>query len=450
MKTQLMLFCFSILLAWGCKDEVSDAGTGKMISTSIDPTPINFIGHWKNEGLREKIVVDLSRAFEFRNQEYSMNLKFPDEVYWDRSNSNCESEFIRECVTSEKSNWDIIRINNLNDNISQYLKDPNWAVRYLVDFSTMPEFTKNVKPELLDSIKKSWGGILPGPIIEGFNWAIWFNKELASELGLTIKQFGMTADDFFHYVQVVSEYNKKTTEKIIPIFECGDWSTISTLAFQMYLSELDKPSDIFKDNVEDQKLLAWKKTLKFFEALASLKIYDYNWKDLQWEKTQDYPLKKKCLFYVNATWMYNIWQKMDNVEVVNMIPAELPTFKNTTIYFGGYNIIWAVPKNAPNKEAAIKFLVYMNSPDVAEKWSRFTKCSTGIKGNLTATKFGFDQFEDFNFYIDQKYGNSKIQNGDASLIVGKSKRGINNYLLEVAYGQLSADEAMRRLIKSIN
>jgi ABC-type glycerol-3-phosphate transport system substrate-binding protein len=106
----------------------------------------------------------------------------------------------------------------------------------------------------------------------------------------------------------------------------------------------------------------------------------------------NYPLEGKCLFYSNASWMYNLWFKLDSSKYKNMIPTEYPVFKQSPICFGGYFVIWAVLKKSPNRERAIRFLLSVNTPDVAEKWVRYNKSPTGIKGNLTTYNFGLDKF----------------------------------------------------------
>jgi len=41
----------------------------------------------------------------------------------------------------------------------------------------------------------------------------------------------------------------------------------------------------------------------------------------------------------------------------------------------------AVLKNSPHRDQAVKLLMSLNKPDVAEKWARYTKSPTGVKGN---------------------------------------------------------------------
>jgi ABC-type glycerol-3-phosphate transport system substrate-binding protein len=326
-----------------------------------------------------------------------------------------------------------------------YIKDMDWPKKYLVDFSQYPEFIKNTKPELVDdSGKAKWKDIIPGPYLEGYNYSIWYNRNLAKEIGLNIKQFDMTFDDLLQYVKTIDAYNKSHNTNIIPIQECSDWSTINILAYRLFLSELDNWRDCLKDNYNEKKIEAFRKTLKAFEELAKYNAYSKDWKSTEFMKSIDFPLKHKSFFYVNASWMYNYWQKVDDNEVNNMVPTELPVFKPSPVYFGGYSVMWAVPKNAPHKDEAVKFLLAMNSPDIAEKWSRYTKCPTGIRGNITSVSFGKDHFEDFTYNIDKRYGFNKLSFNylDNNLVLGLSRRNVNLHIIDVATGQMTADEAI--------
>jgi ABC-type glycerol-3-phosphate transport system substrate-binding protein len=455
MKLESLLIPFFFLaICQSCTLDQTTGTTGqsaKVHSVQLATKQLNLVGHWLHEGRRENLIRDLANEYEFLNQDCKVNMVFPENIYWDRSKKDCELEFIAKVITSDKPEWDVIRKINDNSEQVEYMKDPFWAKRYLVDFSVMQEYRDNTIPELLtDSIKQQWQGIIPGPFLEGFNWAIWYDQAFARELGLNIKQFGMTFDDLLGYVKTISEYNKSHNTSIIPIQDCTDWSTRNVITQMLYLSEMGNLAECRKDNYSERKLAALKKALQAQEELSKYHAFPETSQNLIWNKTQDYPMKRKSFFYVNATWMYNIWQMIDSSEVNNMIPAELPVFKPMDFYFGGYFVTWAVPKNAPHKEEGIKFLLFMNRPDVADKWSRITKCPTGIKGNMTSAILGTDHFEEFTSYIQKKYGLRKAPwVDDASLIVGSSKARINLYSHEVSSGKMTADEALGAVRKEL-
>jgi ABC-type glycerol-3-phosphate transport system substrate-binding protein len=425
----------------------------KIISNHQPTEELNIIGHWLYQGKRENLVREMTNEFEFRNQNCKVNLKFPEEVYYSRDKVNSEEDFVKSQLLSEHPTFDILRINDAVVKIGIVMHDPDWAKKYLVDFSQFPEFINNTIPELVnDSAKVKWGGIIPGPYLEGYNYAIWYNKNLAQKIGINIKQFGMTFDDLVGYIKALNNYNKSQNTIIVPIHDNGDWSTINVLALRLFISELDDLKDFLKDSYDNKKLNAYYKTLKALEVLAQNNTYSKTRKQNVFEKTVDFPLNEKCLFYVNASWMYNYWEKVDKVKVNDMVPAELPVFKPNDTYFGGYSIMWAVPKNAPHKDEAIKFMLYMNTPDVAEKWTRYTKCPTGIKGNITSVTFGQDQFEDFTYTINKKYGAHKLSFNYLdydNIVVGISKKNVNVHINDVATGVMTADEAMADIRKQL-
>ena len=455
MKTRsLLILLFLAALCPDCTQNQyadSEGQSNKTLIAQNVTTRLNIVGHWLHEGKRENLIRDLANEFEFLNQDCKVNLVFPEDIYYSRSKKDCELEFIAKAITSDKPEWDVIRKVNDNSEQVEYMKDPFWAKKYLVDFKEIKEYRDNTMPELLsDTFNKQWKGIIPGPFLEGFNWTIWYNQAFAKELGLNIKQFGMTFDDLLGYVKAINAYNKSHNTKIIPIQECADWSTTNVITQMLYLSEMGNMGECKKDNYTERKLSALKKALKAQEELSKNDAYPKDDQKLIWNKTQDFPLRRKSVFYVNATWMYNIWQMIDSAEVINMIPAELPVFKPVNFYFGGYFVTFAVPKNAPHKEEAIKFLLFMNRPDMADKWTRITKCPTGIKGNMTSAILGTDHFEEFTSYIQKKYGLNKAPwVDDAALILGSSKALVNLHTNDISTGKMSADEALSVIKKEL-
>jgi ABC-type glycerol-3-phosphate transport system substrate-binding protein len=138
-----------------------------------------------------------------------------------------------------------------------------------------------------------------------------------------------------------------------------------------------------------------------------------------------------------------MWLARDSTKLKNMMPSELPVFKTSPAYIGGYFVTWAVLKKSPNRDKAVKFLLSINTPDVAEKWVRYTKSPTGIKGNLTTVNFGSDKFEDYQYMIEHKYGSHKTDVFNNSIYcLGKINENIPDHYLEVFSGQMTADQAL--------
>jgi ABC-type glycerol-3-phosphate transport system substrate-binding protein len=132
------------------------------------------------------------------------------------------------------------------------------------------------------------------------------------------------------------------------------------------------------------------------------------------------------------------------------MPCEYPSFKPHVTYPSAYQITWGVPKNAPHKKEAIKFLLAMNKSNIAEMWSRYTKCPTGIKGNLSNAALGGDQFEEFARYVQDHFGTNTYRYYETSAwVLNDQHTGTPIYFREVIEGKMTADEAMKAIRASI-
>ncbi|MBN1925086.1 MAG: extracellular solute-binding protein [Prolixibacteraceae bacterium] len=448
-RTTKIIVLFSLI---SCANHQGIEHNFKTIRTVNYTDTINFIGHWLNEGIREDLVRNFAREYEFRNQNVKVNLKFPEEVFYNREDLQSNQKFVAGILKENNPEWDIVRVNGEYKEIWEQTGDPDWPRKYLVDFSQLEEFRNGTLPELLtEKAKEAWNGITPGPYIEGQFWALWYNRNVAEKIGIEVKQYGMTCDDFMGYLKAVYKYNQThPNDYITPVYESVDWPTTMAIGIQMYASLLTDQKELFSKRITPEHINAWQKTLVKLEEMSVYQPYNPNWQKVNWGNTTASMINEECLFYVNGSWMYNIWQGIDAERVNNCRPAEFPAFNPLTVYPGGYQVMWAVLKNAPHKEEAIKFLLAMNSPEMAEKWVRYTKCPTGIKGNLTGVSFGNDQFEDFSYHIQDKYGLNTYRYYETSAwVLDLAHEQTPIYFAEVFRGEITAREAMRLIIKSI-
>ena len=447
------LFCeialgLVFIIGSSCSNESDHHKKGDNLQNVESAKQVRFIGQWLNEGKRETLVRDFVLKYEFENQDVDVVLKFPEDVYFDRSDTYSNQRFVSQIMSKENPEWDIIRINNQFEEVVSFSGDSTWARKYLVDFSEYPDYINNTRPELVtDKLKQRWGGIIPGPFIEGQFWAIWTNKHVTDKIGIDVKQYGMTVDDFIEYIKAVDTYNKHNPDDyIVPIHDGTDWRTAFAIAFNIYISALNNPELLFTREPNEQKLIAWHKTLKVLEEISQYNPYDPDWENVTWTGSRFDLINEKCLFYSNGSWMYNIWN-MESAELtMNCFPNEFPSFTERQIYPSSYQIMWAVLKNSPNKDEAVKFLLAMNKPDIAEMWVQYTKCPTGIKGKLTDVSFGSDQFETFSFNVQKIYGNNTYNYTEvlSEFITGNGEN-LSTYYRDVLLGNISADEAMQRI-----
>lgn len=438
----------SIIVFTSCNFSENNNKTQDVGKNASGVTQVNFIGQWLNEGIREDLVRNVARSYEFEHQNVRINLKFPEEVYYKREDMLSNQRFVATEIKKEVGYWDILRINNEFEVIAELANDPQWAKNYLVDLSEMPEIKKYTLPALLtDSAKRRWNGILPGPFVEGSYWSFWCNQNVAKKVGIEVKQFGMTFSDFESYVAAVYKYNQKNpNDRVTAIFECGEWKTVHAFAMQLYSTVLNDEKEFFSSECTEKKLRAWHETLKLLERLAKYEPIAKGWEKLSWGKTIGDMLDEKYLFYSNGSWMYNIWLAKDAKKVLNCFPTQYPSLNDATTYQATYIMMWAVPKNAPHKEEAIKFLLSLNKPSFADMWVRYTKCPTGVVGELSEVKFGKDRVENFASFVQSKFGvHTFIQEDNYSKALGLKNVKVPGYVHEVLMGELTADHAMSKI-----
>jgi hypothetical protein len=447
-KFKLLFFIaiiLTVLVFNSCKKEINnheELAQKKEAAEIHYTSKVNWIGHWLGEDKREDLVREVGNEFEFRNQDIQVNLKFPQELMGSKS-LDLEADYIIKLISSPNPGYDIVWLDNaIYQVVAHKLGDSNWGKKYLVDFTEYPEFVNSHKDFIVQDpqYRRQMGGILAGTYLEGYYYSIWYNKEVAKEIGITVKDFDMTYDDLLQYVKATYEYNKKSSKHIAAIYEASDWLTTPILFQNLYKSALDgnNPS-------QAEQRSALKKTLQAFEVIGQFEPLISTFRSNKWFETRNKPLENECLFYIQGTWMYSHWRGIDKEKIKKMVPAELPVFKPQDHYLGGYISAFAVLKNSPNIDNAIKLMLYWCRPDVAEKWVRYTKNPTGLKGNITSSEIGSDVFEKFQNTIVTKYGSRVGYVSDGSYInegaTPAYTSNLNATIIRVLNGEISAEKA---------
>jgi len=443
----ILVLIFSFFFS-ACSDSQKDEQNIKNRSNETkrpEQTQIKMVGQWLGQADRENFIREFVREYNFLHQDQKVTMDFPEDFVGNDRGGQKLDQWTAKQLKSQHSEYDLLMINNVFTIIPE---EQDWPREYLIDFSEIDGFRENTVDGLVEKYKERWSGIIPGPLIEGYNYALWYNLNVAQKLGIEIKQTGMTFEDFKSYLKAVHQYNQSATEekKIYGILEAGDWSTLIDLFNQLFLSNLESNEHYHNEYISEQKLEAWHKTLRQLEQLAPYNPLPQDWKSYVWNDIFPEMLNDRYLFFSNATWMYNFWQAVDKEKLRKMMPAEYPVTKPVDYYIGGYQIMWVVPKNAKHPEAAIDFLMAMNQPKVADKWVRYAKSPTGIKAELASSSMGGDQFENFINTIEEKYGENKITlSGNSQYIFDHERRFSNNYGHEVMSGKMTADEAIKTI-----
>jgi ABC-type glycerol-3-phosphate transport system substrate-binding protein len=442
-----MLSTILFVLLSSCQNFHNHDSEGNKISPPVVRSQINWVGHWMNEGARVKLVREVASEYEFRNQEIHINLKFPEEIY--KADDSLEIQFILDQMRKPVADWDIIRIKEHYNAIAAILKDNDWGVKYLVDFSSVPGYFERHLAFVSSPLFKSHSGnICVGPYNEGQFWALYVNTSVAKKIGITVKQYDMTFDDFLSYIKVAYEYNRTHSNQITAIFEDRFWISTEAIWKRLFYSLLGS-FDELNTKLTPEKLDAIKKCYEACEQIAKYDAIIKSRSKIDWGRDNDYPLKDSCLFFVNGSWMYNIWKIKDQEKMKSIMPCELPVFKPCDMCLGGYTSNWAVLKNAPHREEAIKLMMFWTEPKIAEKWARYTKCPSGVKGNLTTTAFGIEEYENFMYNIEKKYGGRKVSEVDNKIILGEKNFAVPLRIIDVLEGKLTAQKAFSDLKKQL-
>lgn len=388
--------------------------------STIHKTPLNWMGHWHGEDKRETLVRDVAQEFAFRNQDIEVNMLFHNEIIGERSKV-LTAEYIVEMIESGSIDWDVVWLDDhIYQMVGESLNDPEWGKKHLVNMEVVPGFNQTQKSFILDDpiYREQTGGILVGPYLEGYYYALYYNATLAARIGLHIKAENMTFADLLGYVQAVDAYNQANDTQIAAFYEAADWTTMEIVFQNLLKSELDDFETVREEVTSVEKQAALLKTLQAFEELGHYHPLIESHNENDWFLTRNLVLEEEALFYVNGTWMFSHWRGIDADKTFNMVPVELPAFQNVDYYLGGYIPTWAIMKNGPNRETAVKLMLYWSTPAVAEKWVRYTKNPTGIKGNVASAATGTDVFDQFQATMADKYGGNVHYSANAGYILG--------------------------------
>ena len=413
---------------------------------------VNWMGHWLHEDLRETLVREVAKEFEFENDDIKINLKFPQEIMGVRSKP-LVAKHIADMIRSRNIDWDVIWLDdNIYSMVAEELNDTEWGKKHLVDFEAIPGFTETQKRFIIENpiYRNQTGGMIVGPYIEGYLYALWYNKNVAQQLRLKIKNRDMTFDDLIGYAQVVHEYNTHNDHPVSLFYEAKDWMTLEMVFQRLFKSTFKNFDEAISKVLSVRKREA---LLKTFQAFAQLGDYhplipSHN-KNI-WFNTRHLILDDKALFYVGGTWMYSHWRGIDPSKLKKMVPAELPVFQKVDHSLGGYIPSWAVMKDSPNRKAAISLIMFWSRPQVAEKWVRYTKNPTGLRGNLDNAQLGSDLYEKFQFDIIRKYGSKLDYRADAAYIFGNKNAHlstkIDQLLRMLLTGNMTAQQAYNDIV----
>lgn len=461
-----LLLVILVFAVAGCTD-FSSGGVQKTkridVASSGDEEikTINMQGHWKGEDLREDFVTETVKEFETRNPDLKVNIK------WNKDFPGGREGALQATIDELKSGrveWDIIWLEPFYyQEVADGLNDQNWARDYLVDFESIPGFNETQKSFILSDpqYRNHMNSVITGPYIEGFYQPFFYNKNLTDMMGITVKDEGMTFDDLLGYFKAVDEYNKAHGTDYAILYDSGDYTGGIGYApstwniFQgLFRSEFSDLSDIKDTKPSEAKLAAVRKVLGSLEQLSKYKPMISGWENLPWFETRYYVLEDKAVFTVcGASWMYSHWHGIDARKTMKMVPVEMPMYQPVNHYIGGYNPMFAVVKDSPVRDEAVQLMMEFSTPNSAEKWTRYSKAPSGIKGGISeagTTNKDVSQYDTFITQITDKYGGSIFDSKTVDYVLGEKYKDLTvkfcMRLAAVMDGKLTADEAYQQIL----
>lgn len=396
-------------------------------------------------------MIDVKREFEFENQDIIIQMKFPEDIYYHGAGTTSEEDFIVEQLNQEIPQWDILRCRHNFKEVSEILNNDQWVKDYCVDFSSIEEFKQTVLPEILSpQYIAECKGAIPSPPIDGVNYLIWLDQKIAQKLQIVPKQFDFSFADLLEYAQKIEKFNSSNGTNYVLFRRDADWSPIELLTQHLFCSEIGDFNKLKDKNYSQEKHFAFNKIIRLLEQLSVYKPFGEQWQNNLFTKSNMMVKENNALLYLQGSWMYNIWLAEDSVNYKKFLPVALPYLKPPETYISEYRTVWIVPKDAVNKEEAIRFMLYWCKPEVLDTWGLYTKSPSGVKGSKLVTTFGLDELEVFTHTIDEKFKNNKISSDYGSgIYLGANNKSLPNYSKAVLEGSISAEEVIVKIEKQL-
>lgn len=425
---------------------------------------LNWIGHWKGEDLRERFVLELKRDYEFLHPEVSINLVFDADLPGsERDHKLRSAKAIVDMITTGRIDWDVVYLDHgVFEHVANQLKDRAWTARHLVDFSLVPGYPASQEPFVTADprYRERTGGILTGPYTESYLMNVWYNTEVAAKTGVRVKERGMTADDFVACAEQLQRHNREHGTAVTFI-KLSAFNRTDTLFESLFRSQFADHAEAVAPVFTAAKARAFLRTLEVFERIARYQpAVNQGWRDLTIEDWRRRTLvDDDALFVLGGTFMYSHYRGADPERSGKMRPIENPALGATRVLVGDYTPVFAVMKNSPRRDVAIDFLMSSATPKNAERWVRYTKNLTGVRGYLSdATSRQIDAFGDVyeKYLIDMQKssgGRPVVNLRDPTYVLGKDSPvtvvELREKLTAILEGKLTArayyDDVLRRL-----
>lgn len=432
-----------------------------LLPLSAQATQLNWMGHWKGEDKRELLVHEIRKQYEFLHPETTVNLRFDVDIEGEGDYYKMKvAHKIVEMITTGRIEWDVVFCDlPVYNHVADLLGDPLWGRKHLVDFSTVPGFIESQKDFIVNTpyYKERMGGIFAGPYIEGIVFCLWYTRQAADKVGITVKERGMTVEEFLGYARALAAYNREHGTSI-PFLHLSSFNRIEALFEYIFKSQFSDPQLVIEEHYDARKAEAFLATLKIFEELSRYQpIVNADWRTLDWQECERDFLVGDSLFLPGGTYMYSHFRGVSPEHHENGIPVEQPYVRQPNGLVGHFVNAFAVMKASPSREAAIELSMMWAEPEVAEKWVEYTRNPTGIRGNLQQPVFGSlegDVYGRFLLDMEKQYSTLPMRNfRSPTYAFGKDvpigEEEFRNSLMLILEGKLKAEEYYRSILSQI-
>ncbi|MBN2162960.1 MAG: extracellular solute-binding protein [Pontiellaceae bacterium] len=385
-----------ILLA-GCSEGTVDAPINPaFIAGHQAPSPkhpLRWMGHWKGEGKREQLVLEVLEEFCYTHPQIDVSFRFASDILPEKS-QQAAGEYIAEMIRSGNYQWDVIWMDPLiYHHVAMELDDREWGKKYLVDFSEIPGFTERHVASLIEGeyTSRYTGGICTGPYIEGFYYALWYNRDLLGKLGISLDEEQVDESDLLKCIAKLGQYNRQQERPASLLVDFENAGSVSRFLVSLKCSLSDCPEGGEAVTVSNRLISLIEQMSEAAQPDCPLVLEADSWSEAARAL-----IDGQALFFCDATWRYNAFESLDPEGLKKLGLAPPPEFSDGCRHaIRGYISTWAVLKDAPGCDEGISLMEYWSRPSIAEKWIRYTKSPTGLKGSLYDPLYGKDAFADY-------------------------------------------------------
>lgn len=443
-ETRWLTFWVLTLFIVGCT--TGDNGHGINSSSNYGQTAqteLNWLSVWVNRYMKEDMVRNMVRQYEFQHQDIKVNVRNIFQAF----NSDNKDTLTKELVKYVKTGvikWDIVPMDITNYNkIADAVNDPNWGQKYLVDFGEFDWYKNAHKNFVIKS--PPFGSIFAGPFVEGVYYTLWYNKETFSKLGISKSDNEIKFSEFMDCIKIASEYNKTHDDKITILHMESNANLPYFFLSTLVLSEMGKTDSAKIDF--NKGLNALKKGLDAFDQLAKFKPFE---KLAQISGDESVIVSGKALFALAPTFTFNVWAAKNPEKLYNLVPCQLPYFEAPGEYYPGiFQPVFAVFKNAPNKDAAIKLLQYWCNEDVADQWVNKTKNPTGLKTRISDNDFEGNQFGKYLMGVEKQFGSNVFVVNLPEILFGARNKDIQIDATAILNGEKTGSQIYNSIVKQL-